>query len=251
MRPRCVVPATREPDRRALDPDGLRLVRRNLRRLVGLSPPRPARPLRSRLSQRQARTRVDRVAVAVGYAAALVPAAGRSEIATIVLAALFVGAAVWGYLRAVGKERRARVAVVQAAAALAVVLAAGALARLAFPTGDANEAVLLGYELTLIAVAVGLLVRALASAVGAGGREGSRGRARQTCLRARCETRSHERSATRRCGLATGFPRPRSYVDAAGDRVELPEPGASRAVTLRRAGPAAARRAHPRPGCAR
>ena len=137
------------------------------------------------------------MAVAVGYAAALVPAAGRSEIATILLAALFVGVAVWGYLRAVGKERRARVAVVQAAAALAGVLAAGALARIAFPTGDANEAVLLGYELVLIAVAVGLLCSSCVRR-GNGRPWGISWSSSEACLRARCGTRSHERSATRR-----------------------------------------------------
>jgi signal transduction histidine kinase len=178
----------------------------------------------------RARTRVDRVAVAVAYAAALVPAAGRSEIATIVLAALFVAVAVWGYLRAVGKERRARVAVVQAAAALAGVLAAGALARIALPTGDANEAVLLGYELALIAVALGLLLQLLRApweraAVGdlvveLGGM--SSGTLRDALARALGDP-------TLRVGY--WLPGAEIYVDAAGDQVELPEPGASRAVT--------------------
>ena len=54
------------------------------------------------------RSRVDRAAVAIAYAAALVPALGGSEVATIVLAVALVAVAFRGYLGAVGAERRAR-----------------------------------------------------------------------------------------------------------------------------------------------
>jgi signal transduction histidine kinase len=177
------------------------------------------------------RSRIDRVAVTAGYAAALVPAVGRSEIAMIAVGALLVAVAGWSYLRAVGRERRARVPVLQAASVLGIALAAGAAARLAFPAGDANEAVLLGYEAALVAVAVGLLVGLLRApwerapvadlVVELG--DVSSGTLREALARALGDP-------TLRVGYR--LPGTGSYVDAAGDPVELPQPGANRAVTF-------------------
>ena len=78
-------------------------------------------------------SRLDRVAVGIGYAAAVVTPVWRSEIATIVLAALLVAVCARLYVRAVGPSRRARLLALWAAAGLGLVLAGGAAARLARP----------------------------------------------------------------------------------------------------------------------
>jgi signal transduction histidine kinase len=177
------------------------------------------------------RSRVDRVAVVIGYAAGLLPAAGRSEVATIVLALLLVGAAVRGYVAAVGRERRARVTVLQAVAALGLVLAGPAAARVMFPAGDANEAALLTYELGLALVAVGLLVQLLRAPWE---------RAPVTDLVVEL---GDVTSGTLRDALAGAIGDPTlrvgywlpgagAYIDAHGEHVELPAPGSSRALTL-------------------
>ena len=175
------------------------------------------------------RSRVDRVAVAIAYAAALVPALGRSEVATIVLALALVAVAFRGYLGAVGAERRARSTQLQAASAVGLVLAAPAVARLAYPAGDANEAGLLAYEVGLVIVAAGLLAGLL----------------RGPWLRAPVADLVVElgdvTSGTLRDALARALGDPTlqvgywldgGYVDAEGARIELPRPGSPRAVTL-------------------
>jgi signal transduction histidine kinase len=102
-------------------------------------------------------SRIARVAVAVGYAAAIVTLVWRSEIATIVLAILLVVVCVLSYFRAVGPWRRARLLALWAAAGLGFVLAAGAVARLAWPAGYVSDPSLLALEATLCALAGGLL----------------------------------------------------------------------------------------------
>ena len=59
-----------------------------------------------------------------GYGAALVPAVWSSEVATFALSAFFVVVAGHGYVRALGRERRARLAAVAATAFVSAVLAA-------------------------------------------------------------------------------------------------------------------------------
>jgi signal transduction histidine kinase len=88
---------------------------------------------------------------------------GRNEGATIAFALLLVVVPLVGRQLAIGVERRARTPAVWAAAALSIVLVGGAVARLAYPEGDADDPALLVYEAVLCAVAVGLtaaLVRA-------------------------------------------------------------------------------------------
>ena len=174
------------------------------------------------------RSRVDRVAVAIAYAAALVPALGRSEVATIVLAVALVAVAFRGYAGAVGAERRARTTRLQAASAVGLVIAAPAVARLAFPAGDANEAGLLAYEVGLVIVAAGLL---------AGQLRGPWQRAPVADLMVEL---GDVASGTLRDALARALGDPTlqvgywldgGYVDAEGARVELPRPGSPRAVT--------------------
>jgi signal transduction histidine kinase len=102
-------------------------------------------------------SRLDLVAVAVGYAAAVVTPVWQSEIATIVLAVLLVAVCARSYLRAFGAARHARLYALWAAAGLGFVLAGGAIARLVVPAGGSNEPSLLALEATLCALAVGLL----------------------------------------------------------------------------------------------
>jgi signal transduction histidine kinase len=104
------------------------------------------------------RDRLDRVAIAIGYAAAVIPPIWSNETVTLVLAAFFVVAAGHGYLRAAGRERRTRLAALQATAFLAAVLAGTAIARLASPTTGLTDATLLAYEAALCALAVALLL---------------------------------------------------------------------------------------------
>ena len=100
---------------------------------------------------------LDRVAVAVGYAAALVPAVWSGEIATFALSALFVVVAGHGYVRALGRERRTRLAALGATAYVSAVMVGTAAARLASPTPELTDATLLVYEAALCALAVSLL----------------------------------------------------------------------------------------------
>jgi signal transduction histidine kinase len=105
----------------------------------------------------RASSRLDRGAVAVGYATALVTAAWDSRAVTIALAALMVGVAVVGYVPARGLERRERRAALQATAALGVVLVTTAATRLVDTAPDVTDATLILYEVTLCALAVALL----------------------------------------------------------------------------------------------
>ncbi|HEX2466955.1 MAG TPA: ATP-binding protein [Solirubrobacterales bacterium] len=174
--------------------------------------------------------RVGRTAVAVGYGAALVTPVWRSETATIVLAALLVAVAFHGYASAVGPERRARLLGMQATGGLAAVLAGNAIARLDVPTGAADEATLLAYEIALSAGAVALLLGLL---------RGSWERAAVTDLVVEL---GESRSGTLMDALARELGDPTlelgfwleeaaTYVDTDGRRLELPEPGSRRAVT--------------------
>jgi signal transduction histidine kinase len=102
-------------------------------------------------------SRLDRIAVAVAYGAALAPAVWSSDIATFTLCALFVLAAGRGQALAVGRERRTRRAAFGATAFLSAVLVGNAAARLAVPTAELTDATLLVYEAALCTLAVALL----------------------------------------------------------------------------------------------
>jgi signal transduction histidine kinase len=102
-------------------------------------------------------SRIDRVAVAVGYGVALIPAIWSSDITTFALCALFVLAAGLGHARAVGHERRMRQAAFGATAFVGAVLAGSAAVRLAVPTAELTDATLLVYEAALCMLAVALL----------------------------------------------------------------------------------------------
>ncbi len=174
--------------------------------------------------------RIERAAVAVGYLAAIVTPAWRSGTTTIVLASLLLGVAGRSYLRAAGRERRERLAALQATAFLGAVLAADALVRLAVSTPEAKDATLLANEAALVALAVSLLAGLL----------------RWPWERAEVTDFVVElgeaRSGTLRDALARALgdptlelgywlPESGAYVDAAGRPLELPAAGSARAVT--------------------
>src|SRR6266700_1858031 len=102
--------------------------------------------------------RLDVAAVAAGYAVAVITPVWADGIATIVLACLLVAVAVRGYICAAGRERRMRLAALQATAVLAAVLAAVALVRLAAPGQAADPATLHVYQASLCGLSLGLLV---------------------------------------------------------------------------------------------
>jgi signal transduction histidine kinase len=108
-------------------------------------------------------TRLERAAVVAGYGAAILMPVWRSELATIVLSFLLIAVCAHSYLLAVGPARRARLLALGAAAGLGLVLAGGAMARLAIPAGVANHPSLLALEATLCVIAVGLLAGLLSS----------------------------------------------------------------------------------------
>jgi signal transduction histidine kinase len=176
-------------------------------------------------------SRLDRGAIAIGYAAALATPVWRSEIATIVLAVLLVAVCARSYVRAVGPARRARLVALRAAAGLSLVLAGGAAARLAVPAGDANELSLLALEATLCALAGGLLARLLWP---------SWERAAVTDLVVEL---GGSRSGTLRDELARALgdptleigywlPNAGAFADSQGRPFALPDPGSERSVTM-------------------
>jgi len=176
-------------------------------------------------------SRLDRAAVAVGYAAAVATPVWGSEIATIVLAGLLVVVCARSYLRAVGPSRRARLLALWAAGGSALVLAGGAVARLALSAADASDASLLALEATLCALAIGLLAGLLSP---------SWGRAAVTDLVVEL---GESRSGTLRDELARALgdptleigywlPNEAAFVDSEGRPFALPDPGSERSVTI-------------------
>jgi signal transduction histidine kinase len=174
------------------------------------------------------RSRLDAAAVAAGYAAAVVTPVWQSEGATIGLAVALVAVAAVGRVRAVGAARRERLTGLVAAGALALVLAGGAVARLAVADGDAVEPALHAYEAVLVAVAAWLYVRlrrdpapAVADLVI------ELGETRSGTLRDRLAGVLGDPS------LALGYwsPDARAYLDEAGEPLALPAPGSGRSAT--------------------
>jgi signal transduction histidine kinase len=172
--------------------------------------------------------RLDRAAVAIAYFAAVIPAIWGSETATFVLAGLFVGVAGYGYARAVGRERRMRLAALQATAFLAAVLAGTAALRVALPTQEVEEGTLLAYEAALCVLAVALLVALVREPWARKGITDlvvDLGEARSGTLRD---------SLARALGdptLEVGYRLGAGYVDAEGRQLTLPASGTLRRVT--------------------
>lgn len=157
------------------------------------------------------------------------PFVGPSDIATLGLAALVAAMALQRTIVATGPARRASAAAAVAAVAFALLLAAGSLARAAGLPVDGL--VLLVYEVGVTAIGLGLVadlvwgrwsqaaVTGLVIDLGAPGETG--------VLRDRLALTLGDRSLVvgyRIAGLA-------SYVDDAGQPVELPAPGSGRRAT--------------------
>lgn len=171
--------------------------------------------------------RVERSAVAIAYMAAVIPAVWTSEAATFVLAGLIVTAAGYGYVRAVGRERRTRLAALAATAFVAAVVAGTAAARLAFPTQEVTDATLLVYEAGLCTLAIVLLAGLVVEPW-------------RTPVTDLVVDLGETRSGTLRDALARALGDPtlevgywldEGYVDADGHRLTLPAFGSHRRVT--------------------
>jgi signal transduction histidine kinase len=158
----------------------------------------------------------------------VVTPAWRTPWSAIVLAAALLGVATAGYLRAIGGERRERLAAWEATAFVASVVAARAAVRLADP--DTQAATLLVQQLSLCVLAVLLLAGLLAEPWT---------RLRVTDLVVEL---SEERSGALRSELARVLGDPTlevgywsndagAYVDEAGRALALPAPGEARTLT--------------------
>jgi signal transduction histidine kinase len=170
--------------------------------------------------------------VVVCYVYAVAVPLARSDVVTIIVAVFVLVATIGGCVLASGPDRRARVTAVAAAAALAVPLVGGSVARLLGAGPGAGRAVLWGYEAALVLIAVGFLadflhgrwaqaaVTKLVVDLGGDSEAGT--------LRARLAHALGDRSLT----IGYWLPEADGYVDERGDRVELPAPGSGKAVTL-------------------
>jgi signal transduction histidine kinase len=176
------------------------------------------------------RGRLVQAAAGIGYVVALFPAVWSSEAATVALSALLLAVAAARYFRSVGRERRKRLAALQATAFLAPVLAGTAAARLAFATQEGTDVTLLAYEASLCALAIGLvvgLVREPWARTGVTDLVVELGEARSGTLR----------DALARAlgdpGVEVGYwlPDSRAYVDATGRRIDITAPQGDRRVT--------------------
>jgi signal transduction histidine kinase len=174
-------------------------------------------------------SRLERVAVGAAYVYAAADAVAGNGYATILFAVGLVALSARHYLAATGPQRRARLASVAAAAAFGLVLALGAIARLA--SVGAGSVMLLGYDLTVCLIAIGLSADLLwgrwAQAAVTGlvvdlGEPAAGGVLRDRLARALGDPT-----------LVVGYwlPEQGRYVDEEGRTVQLPAGDAGRAVT--------------------
>jgi signal transduction histidine kinase len=175
------------------------------------------------------RRRLAQVTVVSAYVDAVIEPIASNDGLTLVLAGLVAAAALDGYLRSSGTARRAGVPALVAALAFAGVLAFGAIQRLA--GWDADRQALWAYDIVIACLAVVLLIDLL------------RGRWAEAVvadlvvdLGARTDTLTLGDELGRALGdrsLVLGYwlPEEGRYVDDSGHAIELPQPGATRAVT--------------------
>jgi signal transduction histidine kinase len=178
-----------------------------------------------------ARSRLERVTVAAGYAAAIVTPSWGDERSAIVLGAALIVVAAVLHARSVARLRRPRLLALWVAAAVGSVIVIGAAARLIlFPSDVAEDTSLLAYELVLSAAAV---------ALAAGVMSRSMERADVTDLVVELgEDRSDRlRDVLARAlgdpTLQVGYwsPATNGYIDSAGRPLPLPATGDGRAAT--------------------
>jgi signal transduction histidine kinase len=175
-------------------------------------------------------SRAGRAVVALAYLEAVVYPLGDSDAATLVLLAAVLGAAVLGYARAGGLERRGRLTALAAASLIAGALGGAAVARIA--GADVDAALLWAYEGALVVVASGLCADL---------RWGRWARAAVTGLVVDLGDIERELTLGARLARSVGDPslelgywdaaRER-YLDESGEPVELPAADSGRAVIL-------------------
>ena len=172
---------------------------------------------------------LDRATVTAAYVIAVVVPLSRTEPVVVALGALLIFAAGRGVVRSMGPNRRARSAVLPAAAALGMVLVGSATARSAFPGETADEVILALYQVVLVGVAVGLLLQLVRAAW------------ERVTVTDLIMGLQEARTNTVRDALARALGDPTLqigyraesglYVDEAGREIELPEADSARAVT--------------------
>ncbi|WP_053225937.1 sensor histidine kinase [Solirubrobacter soli] len=171
------------------------------------------------------RSRIDGVAIAAGYAAAIATPIWSSDAASVILAIALVALVGRG---AAGRARRERIAARAAAVAFAAVLVVSAAARLVFPAGDVKDPALLAYELVLLAIAIGLYLPL----------RGPKSTAVADLVVELGETRSGLLGGrlARALGdptLEVGYwsPDAGGYLNETGERLAVPEPASGRLAT--------------------
>jgi signal transduction histidine kinase len=106
----------------------------------------------------RSKDRFMRSGLAAGLVLAFASAVWASRVGTLVVAAGLVAFVVGGYAATSGRARRLRLAAVRLTVPVALVLAAIIAVRMAVPTHGATVATLRGYEATLVAVSVAVVV---------------------------------------------------------------------------------------------
>lgn len=174
-------------------------------------------------------SRLEKAAVGLGYAAAVVAPVWRSLSITVAVSAALAAVCTREYLGALGPERRERLAAWQATVFTAVALAGTALARLTWPGMGTRQATLVVLQIVLTVLAVALLTgllaqpwrRPLADIVVELGEERSRSLSVALAQALGDPT------------LTVGYwsPGTPGYVDEAGSPLELSGPDSRRRVT--------------------
>jgi len=180
----------------------------------------------------QALDRLSMVVVAAAYVYAAAAPLARNDTVTIVVIFLVLAATIRGYARATGPGRRARVTAIAAAAALAVPLAGGSVARLIGAGPGVERAVPWGNEAVLVLIAAGFLadivrgrwtqavVTRLVVDLGEGTGTGT------------LQVRLAHALGDRSLAIAYWLPETSGYVDESGNPMALPGAGSGKAVTV-------------------
>jgi signal transduction histidine kinase len=173
------------------------------------------------------RTRIELMAVVVGYAAAVAAPIWRHELASVVLAVALVAVAGHRWATGTGRARGDRRTALAASAVFAGSVVAYVCVTGVVPSGDAVEPMLLAYQVALCVVAVMLAVRLVAPSASA--------------VADLVVELGESRSGTLRDGLADALGDPTleiaywsptdGYRDMAGRPIAVPSGGGDRAAT--------------------